>query len=104
MENTTAVESRMVELVTRTLADLEEQGVVDLGGEPVEAGSALFGETGLLDSVGLVSLVVALEQEIEDQFGEQVSLADERALSQRNSPYRTVSTLADYAAGLLGTA
>ena len=103
MENTTAVESRMVELVTRTLADLEEQGEVDLGGEPVEPGSELFGETGLLDSVGLVSLVVALEQEIEDQFGEQVSLADERALSQRHSPYRTVSTLADYAAGLLGT-
>ena len=55
MENTTAVESRMVELVTRTLADLEEQGVVDLGGEPVEPGSELFGETGLLDSVGLAT-------------------------------------------------
>jgi hypothetical protein len=30
-----------------------------------------------------------------------VSLADERALSQRRSPYRTVSSLAGYAAALV---
>jgi acyl carrier protein len=61
----------------------------------------LFGESGFLDSMSLVSLVVAVEQAIEDQFGKTVSLADEKALSRRHSPYRTIGSLAEYAAGEL---
>jgi acyl carrier protein len=57
----------------------------------------LFGEGGLLDSLALVSLVVAVEQAVADRYGKSVSLADEKALSQRNSPYRSVATLAAYA-------
>lgn len=70
---------------------------------PVEVGAEtpLFGEDGLLDSIGLVSLVVGVEQAIEERFGVTVSLADEKALSQRQSPYRTVGALADYASRLL---
>jgi acyl carrier protein len=90
-------DTRIVDLITRTLRELDEQGVVDLAGEPVAADTPLFGETGLLDSVGLVSLVVAVEQALQDELGLQVGLADERALSQRTSPYRTVGSLADYA-------
>lgn len=90
-------DTRIVDLIARTLRELDEQGVVDLAGEPVAADTQLFGETGLLDSVGLVSLVVAVEQALEDELGLQVGLADERALSQRTSPYRTVGSLADYA-------
>ena len=90
-------DTRIVDLITRTLRDLDEQGVVDLAGEPVAPDTPLFGEAGLLDSVGLVSLIVAVEQALEDELGMQVGLADERALSQRSSPYRTVASLADYA-------
>ena len=57
----------------------------------------LFGKDGILDSMGLVSLVVAVEQAIEESFGIQIRLADERALSQRRSPYRSIRTLAEYA-------
>ena len=49
----------------------------------------------ILDSMGLVTLVVGVEQAIEDELGVSVSLADARALSQRNSPYRTVGSLAN---------
>ncbi len=59
--------------------------------------SPLFGPNGLLDSVGLVSVVLAVEQEIAERLGCTVALADDRALSQRNSPFRTVGSLADYA-------
>lgn len=62
----------------------------------------LFGKEGLFDSMGLVSLIVAIEQEIEDRHGRSVALADEKALSQSSSPYRTIGTLADYAAAGLG--
>ena len=42
-----------------------------------------------------------VEQEIEDRHGTSVALADEKALSQSSSPYRTVGTLAEYAAAAL---
>ena len=64
----------------------------------------LFGREGFLDSMGLVTCVVAVEQAIEDELGVSVSLADDRALSQRTSPYRTVGTLADYADTLVRAA
>jgi acyl carrier protein len=58
--------------------------------------TALFGKGGCLDSLGLVSFIVAVETEIEDRFGETLTLADERAMSQRHSPFRTVLSLAEY--------
>ena len=58
--------------------------------------TVLFGEGGKLDSLGLINLVVAVEQNIEDEFDVTITLADERAMSQENSPFRTVGSLADY--------
>jgi len=55
----------------------------------------LFGGQGVLDSFGFVSLIVAVEQALDDA-GVSVILADERALSQSASPFRTVGSLADY--------
>lgn len=61
----------------------------------------LFGESGKLDSFGLVALIVGVELRLGDSFGVPVTLADERAMSQRNSPFRSVGTLADYSVDLL---
>jgi acyl carrier protein len=58
--------------------------------------AALFGRDGRLDSLGLVRLIVAVEQRIEDELSVGVTLADERAVSQRASPFRTVAALAAY--------
>jgi len=87
-------------LVVDALHELLDDRAIDTPG-PVDAETRLFGRAGLLDSLGLVTLVVAVEQAIADEYGVSVSLADDRALSQRNSPYRTVGSLAEYAAGLL---
>lgn len=92
---------QIVDLVLRELTALEAQGVAQLDpAAPLDAKTPLFGEVGVLDSVGLVSLVVAVEQAMEDELGIRVSLADERALSQQKSPYRTVESLASYAVSL----
>jgi len=86
----------MVTLVIEMAKEiLEAEGVAPNG---LDAKTQLFGEEGVFDSMGLVSLIVAVEQEIEDRFGKSVALADERALSRSSSPYRTVETLAQYAA------
>jgi len=65
------------------------------------AESALFGKDGVLDSIGLVSLVVAVEQAVEDAYGLSISLADDRAMSQKSSPYKTIGSLAEYAGRLI---
>jgi acyl carrier protein len=61
--------------------------------------TVLFGSNGLLDSIGLVSVAIAVEQAVQDRYQVTITLADEKALSQKHSPYRTVGTLARYAQG-----
>jgi D-alanine--poly(phosphoribitol) ligase subunit 2 len=58
--------------------------------------TVLFGRSGVLDSLGLVNLIVAVEQRLEDELGITLVLADEKAMAQKNSPFRTVATLVDY--------
>jgi acyl carrier protein len=90
----------LVALVIRTLRGLDGSGGVPAD-RVLERDTPLFGREGILDSLALVSLVVAVEQAIEDEVGVSVSLADAKALSQRHSPYRTIGTLADYASELV---
>jgi acyl carrier protein len=56
----------------------------------------LFGGESLLDSLGLVSLIVSIEEAIEDKFNTSIILADEKAMSRRTSPFSRVSYLVDY--------
>ena len=49
-----------------------------------------------------MNLIVAVEQAVEDELGVRVTLADEKAMSQRSSPFRTVGTLAAYVWRQLG--
>ena len=58
--------------------------------------TVLFGGSCDLDSLGLVTLLAAIEQRIEDELGISITLADERAMSQKYSPFRTIGTLKDY--------
>ena len=69
---------------------------------PVAEGTVLLGEGGAVDSLGLVRLVMAVERKVEDDFGRAVSLTDEKAMSQRNSPFRSVGALIEYLVSLLG--
>jgi acyl carrier protein len=63
--------------------------------------STLFGANSPFDSLMLVSFVVELEQALERNFGETVTLADERAMSQSENPFTTVRSLANYVEVLL---
>jgi acyl carrier protein len=61
----------------------------------------LYGGDSTLDSISLVSIIVLVEQEIEDKFDISLILADEKAMSRKNSPFLSVSTLADYIVELI---
>jgi acyl carrier protein len=56
----------------------------------------LVGPQPVLDSLHLVSLLIMIERELEDTFGLALTLANERALSMHESPFRTIESLANY--------
>ena len=53
---------------------------------------------GILDSMGLVTVVLDIEGEFRDR-GMNIVLTDERAMSRQYSPFRTVGTLTDFIEG-----
>ena len=87
----------LVQIIVAATRELAAEQGIDIDGA-LDSNTRLFGEGGLLDSMALVSLVIAVEQTLEERYAVGVALADEKALSQRSSPYRTVGTLAAYAA------
>ncbi len=57
--------------------------------------------SGQLDSLGIINLIVATEQKIEEELGATITLADEKAMFHDNNPFRTVGTLAEYISALV---
>lgn len=55
-----------------------------------------------LDSLSFVDFIVALEGKIAERFDVSITIADERAMSERNSPFRNIESLVDYLVKLLG--
>ena len=85
--------------VRETAVDRDVQIPSDFGPE-----TPLFGRNGVFDSMGLVSLVVAVEEAIADELGVEITLADQRAMSEKKSPFLSVRTLAEYATRLIDEA
>ncbi len=61
----------------------------------------LYGEKSIFDSMGLVYLITDIEEKISDEFSKNIVLADEKAMSQKTSPFKDVETLAKYIQNLL---
>lgn len=61
----------------------------------------LFGPGGRLDSLGLVDLVMRIQEAILDEYDVAVAVANEQVLSSDESPLRTVESLIQHVEGLL---
>jgi acyl carrier protein len=94
--------SQIAQLVISSL-----QEVLDMGNgtspavEDIGTGTSLIGREAVLDSMGLVNLIVEIEQRLEEDYGVVVILADERAMSQKKSPFHSVGSLTDYICQLI---
>jgi acyl carrier protein len=86
---------RAASLILECFAD-----VVGPDGARPKAGSEeetpLLGPGSTLDSLGLVTLIVDVEQRLATDYDVSVTLASESAMSRRSSPFRTVGSFADY--------
>jgi len=56
----------------------------------------IYGSNGLLDSLGLVTFLVNLEQKISDDFDCDITIADDKAYSEKTSPFKNIGTLTNY--------
>ncbi|RME30560.1 hypothetical protein D6792_00480 [Candidatus Parcubacteria bacterium] len=95
MTSPTINRTDLINLVITSLRDVLEQSGRPLPAT-IEENTLLFGKGALLDSLALVTIVVDLEQRLEEEHGLTLTLADDRAMSQRNSPFRSVGALVDY--------
>lgn len=101
-ERMTLQNSEIAALIISSLQNiLAEQESPAIAIEAVNEATALVGPQAALNSLGLVTLLVDLEQKFDERYGVSFTLADERALSQRHSPFRSVSTLAEYISRLV---
>lgn len=63
----------------------------------------LIGEGGQLDSLGLINLLVMLEDALGERFGGRVVLLDENIMTSDSGPLRSVGTLASHVASQLAS-
>ena len=85
----------IVEIIIQELRNYYE--LMDIESE-IDIDTVIFGRDSKLDSLGFVTLLVDIESRMSDVEME-VTLTSEQAMSQRNSPFRSVSTLADFIIG-----
>ena len=95
------MKEKVFEIISAAIEELnEELEYEEL--ENVTADTPIFGgETGI-DSLSLVSLVVEVEGNVNEAFDANVTLADEKAMSSRNSPYRNVASFTEFVLARLG--
>ena len=92
--------SRVVQIIMACLDDLDSDQL-QAGAADISEDMVLFGPGSGLDSLGLVTLLVDVEQRINDEFDSIITIMDDRAMSQRHSPFRSVGSLTDYIMQLL---
>ena len=94
---------RALDVVVTSLRDVMSQnGDAELAS--VDENVVLVGKDAVIDSLGVVSLIVEVEQSLETNHDVTVTLANDRAMSERNSPFRTVGVLADHVYSLIDQA
>ena len=85
--------AKIVEIIFDSIEDINQQNGTEI---PKNINTKIFGADSELDSLGLINLIVSVEQNVEDEFNIPITLADERALSSDHSPFKNVESLADY--------
>jgi len=82
-------------VVLNTFKQIIQDNDKSMDSEPDEA-TAIIGIDSPFDSVDLVTYIVALEQALEDDWNISIVLADDRAMSQTTSPFRSIGSIGNY--------
>ncbi len=87
-EQITQIIFQAIDVINRDLSE----------GEQIEksVNTALMGQSATLDSLGIVNLIIFIQEEIQKKFGKTITLAHEDALSSATGPFNNVQSLVDY--------
>lgn len=85
--------NEIIEIIFKSVEEVNQQHDTEI---LKDLNAKLFGKESNLDSLGLVNLIVLLEENINNEFDVSISIADEKAMSQKNSPFQSLDTLAQY--------
>ena len=94
-------ETNITELVRAALDELNRQRPSN-DQLPTDENTPLSGPGAKLDSLGLITLIVSLEEKISSRFGVTVSLSDAALMQTDNSPLATVGSLIRFLENELG--
>jgi len=100
MPTQTPERGSLLQLVIESLREILEQ-VGLLAPAKIDGSTSLIGQQAVLNSLALVTLLVELEQKIEEAYEVVLTIADDRAMSQKHSPFRTVDSLTAYIENLI---
>lgn len=82
------IEKLVLKALNELLQDFDVEAPASIGAETI-----LYGTEGLLDSMALVNLIADLEERVHQEYQKTIVLADEKALSSRNSPFSSIQSL-----------
>ena len=86
------MEQKIRNIIIEGLKEVIEEDI-----EHIDSDIVIFGQSGcLLDSMGLVALIVNVEEKIENEFGFHVILTNDKALSKTKNPFRTITFMTKY--------
>lgn len=68
---------------------------IDDANTEINENTILLGNNAVVDSIGLVNLIVDIESALSEKDFE-ITLTSEDAMSRRKSPFRSVDTISDY--------
>ena len=88
------MELKIKQITLQTLLDFIDEN--DISVDVVDETTRLIGHSSFLDSMDLVSFIVMLEENINDEFSSELELTDEKAMSRRTSHFTSVKTVVDY--------
>ena len=91
---------RIYEILIKILKEFAEEKELDILESP-DLSTNLYGNNGTLDSLALVRLAVELEEAISEEFDKDITIVDDRAMSQKRSPFKNVGSLVDYLTNLV---
>ena len=63
--------------------------------ETVDEATPLFGKDAAIDSMGIVSIIAEVEEQL-IMYGHDIEIISDKAMSQKNSPFQTIGTLTDF--------
>jgi hypothetical protein len=92
---TIVTKNQISTLIIETVLSFAKDNTIEIE-LPCNEETRLFGGKSVFDSMALVSLIVQIEEAVEETFSKSIILADEKAMSRRTSPFSNIANLTEY--------